>query len=118
MNQELDNLIDGIVTKYSEVKHNLQDIDDKDKHLILGHLAASIAIAYEDEAVVNPLYKDLARSWRNRSNIHFAHAHSYDEPSLDLSNFRVKLTHFNRSIIKYAIISFIVILAISIYLHL
>lgn len=50
----MDTQIDGIVTKYSEVRHNLQDIDDEDKHLILGHLAASIAIAYEDEAVVNP----------------------------------------------------------------
>ena len=114
----MDVQIDGIVTKYSEVKHNLQDIDDEDKHLILGHLAASIAIAYEDEAVINPLYKDLARSWRNRSNSHFAHVHSDDEPSLDLSNFRIKLIHFNRSIIKYSIISFIVISAISIYLHL
>ena len=114
----MDAQIDGIVTKYSEVKHNLQDIDDEDKHLILGHLAASIAIAYEDEAVVNPLYKGLARSWRNRSNSHFAHAHSDDEPTLDLSNFRVKLIHFNRSIIKYTIILFISISAISIYLHL
>lgn len=114
----MDTQIDGIITKYSEIKHNLQDIDDEDKHLILGHLAASIAIAYEDESVVNPLYKDLARSWRNRSNSHFAHVHSDDEPPMGLGNFRVKLIHFNRSIIKYAIISFIVILAISIYLHL
>lgn len=114
----MDAQIDGIVTKYSEVKHNLQDIDDKDKHLILGHLAASIAIAYEDEAVVNPLYKDLARSWRNRSNSHFAHAHSDDEPPMDLGNFRVKLIHFNRSIIKCVIISFLVVSVISIYLHL
>lgn len=114
----MDAQIDSIVTKYSEVKHNLRDIDDEDKHLILGHLAASIAIAYEDEAVVNPLYKDLARSWRNRSNNHFTHAHSDDEPPLDLSNFRVKLIHFNRAVIKYAIISFIVISAIFIYFHL
>ena len=114
----MDAQIDGIVTNYSEVRHNLQDIDDKDKHLILGHLAASIAIAYEDEAVVNPLYKDLARSWRNRSNSHFAYAHSDDEPPMDLSNFRVKLIRFNRSIIKYAIISFIVISAIYIYFYL
>lgn len=114
----MDAQIDSIVTKYSEVKHNLRGIDDEDKHLILGHLSASIAIAYEDEAAINPLYKDLARSWRSRSNNHFAHARSDDEPPMNLSNFRVKLIHFNRSIIKYAIISFIVISAISIYLHL
>ena len=109
----MDAQIDGIVTKYSEVKHNLQDIDDKDKHLILGHLAASIAIAYEDEAVVNPLYSDLARSWRNRSNSHFAHAYPDDEPPLHLISFRIKIIHF-----KYIIISFIVILAVSIYFYL
>lgn len=114
----MDPQIDDIVTKYSDIKHNLQDIDDEDKHLILGHLAASIAIAYEDEAVINPLHKGLARSWRNRANSHFDYVHSNDGPPLRLSNFRIKLIHFNRSIIKYAIISFIVISAISIYFHL